>query len=441
MYYDNNFKKSIIDLHTDYINNNQPVNLFIKLINKIFKISRSTFYSWLNNEDITNLKVKKNYKNNNINPTAEQIILLNKNKKIKIIKQELNKVNILLNSKSIIFVIKNNKEINFKPSTIKKNKIINLTEQNEKFINDNSNIKIKEIQKEFYNKFNLKVHEKQIVNVLHKNRKIVSSFYKRTQILEEYIIEKIKEKSIYTIAELKEKIKNEFKINVSLQFIYNIIKEKNYVYKKIKRINNPYPLEEQVKQLEKVKETHNIKNINNCVSLDEISVVINSTPRYGWFEKNKEPNYKIENPKITNKRYTILMACNNKQILNYTVCEQGIKTENFINFMKELNEKNNNTDVYYLMDNAVVHKTKKFNSYVKENKIKVVYNAPYHSETNPIENVFSMFRNKINRKNNNTIEMIKTITNEFIKEKNEEKLKNIFNHSVKMIENFINENK
>lgn len=59
-------------------------------------------------------------------------------------------------------------------------------------------------------------------------------------------------------------------------------------------------MEEQVKQLEKVKETHNIKNINNCVSLDEISVVINSTPRYGWFEKNKEPNYKIENP--TNKQ-------------------------------------------------------------------------------------------------------------------------------------------
>jgi len=118
MYYDNNFKKSIIDSHTEHINNNQSVNLFIKLINKIFKISRSTFYSWLNNEDITNLKVKKNYKNNNINPIAKQIILLNKNKKIKIIKQELNKVNILLNSKSIIFVIKNNKEINFRPSTI-----------------------------------------------------------------------------------------------------------------------------------------------------------------------------------------------------------------------------------------------------------------------------------------------------------------------------------
>ena len=135
------------------------------------------------------------------------------------------------------------------------------------------------------------------------------------------------------------------------------------------------------------------------------------------------------------------MASNNKKILNYTICEQGIKTENFINFMKELNEKNTNTNTYYLMDNAVVQKTKKINSYVKENKLNILYNAPYHSETNPIENIFSMFRNKINRKTNNTIEMIKTLTDEFIKENNEVKFSNIFNHSVKIIEKFINDNK
>jgi len=29
--------------------------------------------------------------------------------------------------------------------------------------------------------------------------------------------------------------------------------------------------------------------------------------------------------------------------------------------------------------------------------MKMVYNAPYHSETNPIENIFSMFRNYLNR--------------------------------------------
>ena len=42
--------------------------------------------------------------------------------------------------------------------------------------------------------------------------------------------------------------------------------------------------------------------------------------------------------------------------------------------------------MYYLLDNASVHKTKKFNEYLKDNPMKMVYNAPYHSETNPIAN-------------------------------------------------------
>ena len=104
------------------------------------------------------------------------------------------------------------------------------------------------------------------------------------------------------------------------------------------------------------------------------------------------------------------MAVNNKKILNYTVCEQGIKTDGFIKFMDELKAKNQNKNSYYLMDNAVVHKTKKFNEYVLKNNLNIVYNAPYHSESNPIENVFSIYRNKINRKDNSTIEKIKSIT-------------------------------
>ena len=52
-----------------------------------------------------------------------------------------------------------------------------------------------------------------------------------------------------------------------------------------------------------------------------------------------------------------------------------------------------------------------------------------------------MFRNKINRNENNNQECIKKITENFIKENNEIKFKNIFEHSVKMIESFIKNNK
>jgi len=70
--------------------------------------------------------------------------------------------------------------------------------------------------------------------------------------------------------------------------------------------------------------------------------VINSTPRHEWFEKNIEPNYKLETPKITNKRYSILMANNNNKILHNIICDSAIKTDIFINFIKELKTKNEN---------------------------------------------------------------------------------------------------
>ncbi len=88
-------------MHQEYIKNKQLIKTFIILIQKIFNISRSTFYDWKNNKEITDLKIKKNYKNNNITPIAEQIILLNKNKKIKQIKKELKQFNVSLNSKTI----------------------------------------------------------------------------------------------------------------------------------------------------------------------------------------------------------------------------------------------------------------------------------------------------------------------------------------------------
>jgi len=72
--------------------------------------------------------------------------------------------------------------------------------------------------------------------------------------------------------------------------------------------------------------------------------------------------------------------------------------------------------------------------------MKIVYNAPYHSETNPIENIFSMLRNNLNRNKNETeLELNESIEN-FIKIDNKEKFKNIFNHSCNMMNEFIKNN-
>ena len=72
--------------------------------------------------------------------------------------------------------------------------------------------------------------------------------------------------------------------------------------------------------------------------------------------------------------------------------------------------------------------------------MKIVYNAPYHSETNPIENIFSMLRNNLNRNKNETEVELKKSIDDFCAIDNKIKFKNIFNHSCNMINDFIKKN-
>ena len=45
--------------------------------------------------------------------------------------------------------------------------------------------------------------------------------------------------------------------------------------------------------------------------------------------------------------------------------------------MKELKELDPKNEKYYLLDNARVHTSNKFKSYLEESKMNMVYNAPY----------------------------------------------------------------
>jgi hypothetical protein len=62
-----------------------------------------------------------------------------------------------------------------------------------------------------------------------------------------------------------------------------------------------------------------------------------------------------------------------------------------------------------------------------------IYNVPYLSEINPIENVFSILRNELNRHPNETYNEIITTISNFRKTIKEETLPNIFNHSIKFL--------
>jgi hypothetical protein len=453
------FIKSIINIHDFYQTKSHKNSDFLLMIDKCFGIKKTTFYDWYNDDDIQNTPII--YENNNklINIAVETFVvdLCNKNKTIGIknIKKQINdNFKIKLNSKDINYILfkndikhKNIKIINFYEENKKikkqnkiKNNFIALDKDQLSFIISIKDKSPKEIIQLFNSKYNIFINERQIVDIMNKNKISVKSFFKSSPTIVSFILKTIEESKINTIEQIKDLIKKEFKIDVSIQLIYNILKKNDYVYKKYKLNKNPYSVEDQVKQFNVIVKDHNINNIDNCVSIDEISFVLGSKPEYGWFKKNENNEIKCNNKKIIRDRYSLLVASTNKKIILYKICKKGVKTDLFVEFMSELKALDTDNKKYYLMDNARVHKSKTFNKYLEENIMKIVYNAPYHSETNPIENIFSMLRNNLNRNYNETEEELKKSIEDFIKIDNQEKFKNIFNHSCKTMNEFIKEN-
>ena len=170
---------------------------------------------------------------------------------------------------------------------------------------------------------------------MNKNKIEIKSYFKSSPTIIKYILKSIDENKIYTVKKIKQLIFDEFKTNISTQLIYNILKKNDYVYKKFKFNNNPYSNDEQVEQFKNIIKTHNKDNINNCISLDEISFVLGSKPNNGWFKKGEINEIKTNNKKIIRERYSLLVASSNEKIILYKMCKKGVKTDFFINFMDE----------------------------------------------------------------------------------------------------------
>ena len=116
--------KSIIAIHSHYQTMNYSNNDFLVMIDKCFNIKKTTFYDWLNNDDITNADTIFENLNNNklINYAVETFIInLNNNNKnigIKNIKKQVkNNFKFSINNKSIYYIFYKN---NIKHKNIKK---------------------------------------------------------------------------------------------------------------------------------------------------------------------------------------------------------------------------------------------------------------------------------------------------------------------------------
>ena len=139
-------------------------------------------------------------------------------------------------------------------------------------------------------------------------------------------------------------------------------------------------------------------SLNKIVSIDESHFNNEISAIYGWSLKGEEIRDKLHIKKKV--RYSLLCAVSNKKVVHYIVVKGSVNSEIFKQFIKDLNTKITNNS-YFLLDNARIHHSKIVKEYIEKTTHKLIFNAPYCPEYNPIEKVFSKVKNLVRMKSNN----------------------------------------
>lgn len=130
-----------------------------------------------------------------------------------------------------------------------------------------------------------------------------------------------------------------------------------------------------------------------------------------WTEKNEDFVAKIA-PK---RKFNLLMAVNQHGIIHFKINKENTDKHLFLEFMKELVKVINEKKIkpyLIILDNLSCHKTKELFDYYTENKINILFNAPYISKFNAIEYSFRDLKRIIYTKiYNNEDEMIIDVEN------------------------------
>jgi len=139
----------------------------------------------------------------------------------------------------------------------------------------------------------------------------------------------------FIVQKLLAAIKKKFNVQASRSGIYNILKLLKITRKKILKKTILYDKKTMNTKIKEFKKS--VKNIqrSKIISVDETSFDTHITPNYGWSEVGKKIT-KIQ--KYTYKRFTIICAVSNKNVVHYKIIKGSANACHFKEFLENIFE-------------------------------------------------------------------------------------------------------
>ena len=149
----------------------------------------------------------------------------------------------------------------------------------------------------------------------------------------------------------------------------------------------------------------NLSKYDMLINIDESSFSRLTKLTHSWLKKGQP--WKLMNIEFINSSSLITAMTSNRKVFAAST-NGSVNTSIFIEFLKKLKEFieiHDRTTIdrcMIILDNAVTHRSKKLQEYIKENNVRLAYIPPYMPELALIEKLFaklkhSVLRNSIGR--------------------------------------------
>lgn len=179
----------------------------------------------------------------------------------------------------------------------------------------------------------------------------------------------------------------------------------------------------------------------NFIFLDESGIFLYNNNYKNWVENNEEIYYNSGK----NKKLNLFLAVSPEKIIHHKFEKENTTSITFKNFFLEMLEKigKNELQKYiFILDNCTSHLTYDLFKIYQDSKLKVLFNVPYLSNFNMVENMFRLVKNRTYKKLYNDLNiLIEDIENIFKEEKTIISLKKLYIETLREYFNFINKYK
>lgn len=263
--------------------------------------------------------------------------------------------------------------------------------------------------------------------------------YKVKQNHIDFILEEIKKNKTITMEDLLGLTIHKFPdLELSRRHLARIVHDNDISLKitrvrhePTKRYGKDINIHQQLKDFYKEVKKYKLEDI---ICIDETSINALQKRKHCYSEVGKRCVITTTSQDVF-KRYTAIMAISTEGVEGWTLYEKGgIDTDRLVDFLEEfITTKYKNKLI--ILDNASSHRNERIRELINKHN-QVLYSVPYQHFTNAIENFFSVFKSKLQKKVGITYQELKSNIKDTVKDIPSEILYRIFQGSYERDEKY-----